>query len=96
MDAVDGPRDDSVEEIALGGEHVPNPEFASPEVLRRAFRLGKRSREEFDLWSFAEVEAELRRAWMLNGETAEWAEVRDSVRLGFETGGDSGIFESGL
>ena len=89
-------KDDSVEVIAMGGAGVPNPEFAFPEVLRRAFRHGKRSRDEFALWSFPEVEAELRRGWMLNGETADWAEVRDSVRLGFETGGDSGVFVTGL
>jgi hypothetical protein len=93
---MDFPQDDSVEEIALSSGGVPNPEFAFPEVLRRAFRHGKRSRGEFDLWTFDEVEAELRRGWMLNGETAAWAEVRDSVRLGFETGGDSGVFGPGL
>lgn len=88
------PRDDSVEVLTLGRDRVPNPEFALLEVLRRAFRHGKRSREEFDLWTFDEVEAELRCGWLLNGELTEWREVRDSVRLGFETGGDSGVFLS--
>jgi len=79
------PPDDSTEEISLQDGWTVNPEYAISEALRRAFRHGKWSRQEFSLWTFAEVEAEVRMGWLLNGEMTEWREVRDSVRAGFES-----------
>ncbi|MBA4187395.1 MAG: hypothetical protein C0467_05175 [Planctomycetaceae bacterium] len=81
---MDPSRDDSPEDISLEDVGGVNPEFAFCEVLRRAFRHGKRSQSQFNLWTFAEVETDLRAGWQLNGETTAWSEVRDSVRAGFE------------
>ena len=33
---------------------------------------------------FAEVESSLRRGWEESGESAEWNDVRDAVRGGFD------------
>ena len=59
-------------------------EAIDPTILRRAYRHGWRAQQHFQAWTFDEVEAELRAAWLLNGETARWRSVRAAVREGFE------------
>ncbi|MCE9561089.1 MAG: hypothetical protein K8U57_03440 [Planctomycetes bacterium] len=78
--------DDSTEVLALQNERVATPESSFAEILRRAFRHGKRSQGEFNLWTFDEIESELRAGWVLNGEMTDWHKVRGYVQMGFEHG----------
>lgn len=55
------------------------------ETFRRALWHGERAKPHFPDWAFEEVEAELRAGWLLNGEVARWGDVREAVRVGFET-----------
>jgi hypothetical protein len=59
-------------------------ETIDPAILSRAYRHGWRAQQHFQTWTFDDVEAELRAAWLLNGETARWRSVKDAVRQGFE------------
>ncbi len=88
---MERPLDDSTEVIVFQDGLLLNPEYAFPEILRRAFRHGKRSRTEFALWSFAEIESELQAGWVLNGEMTEWSDVRMAVQQGFEHGRDATV-----
>ena len=81
---MERPLDDSTEVLALQDDRVASPESSFAEVLRRAFRHGKRSQVDFNLWEFTEIESELRAGWVLNGEMTEWHKVRGYVQMGFE------------